>query len=168
MCPLAGIIGDRIGRRPTMLIGAGGVTLTAIPTFLLLATGDWTLGIIGLALLAFFEALANVMLGVLMVELFPAHLRVTRSSIDSNSAQSLIGGPGPFVAASIAAASTTTAAPAAYLVVVGTIAFCTLCRWLPETCRRNDPDRTSDALAAHQPAIRVGRCPAKDPVPLRR
>ncbi|WP_216865380.1 MFS transporter [Mycolicibacterium goodii] len=133
MCPIAGMIGDRIGRRPTMLIGAGGVAVVAVPTFALLATGNWALALVGLALLAWFEALCNVMLGVIMVELFAARLRVTGSSIGFNMAQALVGGPGPFVAASIAAAFTLIVAPAFYLVLVGTLAFATLWKWLPET-----------------------------------
>ncbi|MDF2825394.1 MAG: transporter [Mycobacterium sp.] len=133
MCPVAGMIGDRIGRRPTMLIGAGGIALVAVPSFLLLATGNWVLALIGLILLAVFEALANVMLGVIMVELFPARLRVTGNSVGFNVAQALVGGPGPFVAASIAAATTMIVAPAFYLVAVGTLAFFALLKWLPET-----------------------------------
>jgi MFS transporter, MHS family, proline/betaine transporter len=133
MCPIAGLIGDRIGRRPTMLLGAGGLALVAIPSFALLATGDWLLAVIGVTLLAWFEALANVMLGVIMVELFPARLRVTGSSIGFNIAQALIGGPGPFIAASIAAAVAVTVAPAFYLVAVAAVAFLLLLRFLPET-----------------------------------
>ena len=133
MCPIAGIIGDRIGRRPTMLLGAGGLALVAIPSFALLATGNWVLAFIGVTLLAWFEALANVMLGVIMVELFPARLRVTGSSIGFNVAQALIGGPGPFIAASIAAAVALTVAPAFYLVAVAAVAFLLMLRFLPET-----------------------------------
>ncbi len=133
MCPIAGLIGDRIGRRPTMLLGAAGLALVAIPSFALLATGNWLLGVVGVTLLASFEALANVMLGVIMVELFPARLRVTGSSIGFNVAQALIGGPGPFIAASIAAAAALTVAPAFYLVAVAAIAFLLLLRFLPET-----------------------------------
>ncbi|MGB3481092.1 MAG: MFS transporter [Mycobacterium sp.] len=133
MCPFAGMIGDRIGRRPTMLIGAAGVALVALPTFALLATGNWALALVGLALLAWFEAMCNVMLGVIMVELFPARLRVTGSSVGFNIAQAVVGGPGPFVAASIAAAFAFVIAPAVYLVFVATVAFLVLWKWLPET-----------------------------------
>ena len=133
MCPIAGLIGDRIGRRPTMLLGAAGLAVVAIPSFALLATGNWLLAVIGVTLLAWFEALANVMLGVIMVELFPARLRVTGSSIGFNIAQALIGGPGPFIAASIAAAVALTVAPAFYLAGVATVAFLLLLRFLPET-----------------------------------
>ncbi|MGE0218806.1 MFS transporter [Mycolicibacterium sp.] len=133
LCPLAGMVGDRIGRRPTMLIGAGGLALVAVPSFALLSTGNWALAITALLVLGWFEAMANVMLGVIMVELFPARLRVTGSSIGFNVAQALVGGPGPFIAAAIGAALTFAVAPAFYLVAVGTFAFVVLLKWLPET-----------------------------------
>ena len=133
MCPVAGMIGDRIGRRRTMLLGAGGVAVTALPCFALLSTGLWYLALIGVVILAAFEALANVMLGVLMVELFPARLRMTGSSIGFNTAQALIGGPGPFVATAIAAAVALIVAPAIYLAAIASVAFLLLLRYLPET-----------------------------------
>lgn len=133
MCPFAGMLGDRIGRRPTMLIGAAGIALVAVPTFALLATGNWVLALAGVLLLAWFEAMVNVMLGVIMVEMFPARLRVTGSSIGFNVAQAVVGGPGPFVAASIAAAMSLMVAPSLYLAAVATLAFFVLLKWLPET-----------------------------------
>ena len=116
-----------------MLIGAGGIAVVAIPSFALLATGNVWLAVMGVMLLATFEALVNVTLGVLMVELFPARLRVTGSSIGFNVAQALIGGPGPFVAAAITAAVAVAVAPAFYLAAVASLAFLLLLRFLPET-----------------------------------
>lgn len=133
MCPFAGMLGDRIGRRPTMLIGAAGIAVCAVPTFALLATGNWLLALLGVVTLAWFEAMVNVMLGVIMVEMFPARLRVTGSSIGFNVAQAVVGGPGPFVAASIAAALSLVVAPALYLTAVAALAFLVLLKWLPET-----------------------------------
>lgn len=133
MCPVAGMIGDRIGRRKTMLLGTAGIAVMGIPCFLLLATGNWALGLIGLVVFGAFESLANVMLGVLMVELFPARLRVSGSSIGFNVAQAVIGGPGPFIAAAIASAFALTVAPAFYLVAIALICTAVLWRFLPET-----------------------------------
>jgi MFS transporter, MHS family, proline/betaine transporter len=120
-----------------MLIGAAGIAVVAIPCFALLATGNFWLAVIGVVALAAFEALANVTLGVLMVELFPARLRMTGSSIGFNVAQALVGGPGPFVAAAIAAAVAIAVAPAFYLVAVASLAFLLLLRFLPETRGRS-------------------------------
>jgi len=133
MCPIAGRIGDRIGRRTTMLIGTTGLAVAAIPCFMLIGTGQLPLVMLGILIFAAFESLANVMLGVLLVELFPAHLRVSGSAIGFNLAQALIGGQGPLVAAALAAALPWTFAPALYIVTVAAVATLVLTRFLPET-----------------------------------
>jgi MHS family proline/betaine transporter-like MFS transporter len=133
LCPLAGKIGDRIGRRRTMLVGTVGLAVVAIPCFMLISTGNVVLALTGIVVFAAFEALANVMLGVLLVELFPAALRVTGSAIGFNLAQALVGGPGPLVAAALAAAIALSFAPALYIAGVAALASIVLARFLPET-----------------------------------
>ena len=133
MCPAAGWIGDRFGRRPTMLAGTGGLALVSIPCFMLIGTGQVPLVLAGLVVFGAFEALANVMLGVLLVELFPAHVRISGSAAGFNVAQAVVGGQGPLVAAALAAALPFVFAPALYVVVIAVIAFFVLVRRLPET-----------------------------------
>jgi MHS family proline/betaine transporter-like MFS transporter len=133
MCPLARTVGDRIGRRPTMIAGAAGLALAAIPCFALIATGHPALVLVGLVVFGAFESLANVMLGVLLVELFPAETRVSGSAIGFNVAQAVVGGPGPLVAAGLAAAVAISFAPALYVAVVALAAAVGLFLALPET-----------------------------------
>ncbi|MFE5110592.1 MFS transporter [Streptomyces sp. NPDC056663] len=94
LCPLAEIVGDRIGRRRTTIIGGLGLGIVAIPSFLLIGTGHFVLSFTGLVLFGVFEALVNVMLGVLLVELFQAQTRVSGASIGFNPAQATIGRSG--------------------------------------------------------------------------
>jgi MHS family proline/betaine transporter-like MFS transporter len=133
LCPLAGMVGDRIGRRPTFLTGAAGLTVVAIPCFALISTGHPALVLLGLVVFATFESLANVMLGVLLVELFPAQTRVSGSAVGFNLAQAVIGGPGPLVAAALAAGLAFSVAPALYIVLIAGLATLLLARALPET-----------------------------------
>lgn len=134
MCPIAGRIGDRFGRRRTMLVGTGGLMVVAIPAFSMIATGNPVLVIVGLVVFAAFESLANVMLGVLLVELFPAESRMSGAGIGFNTAQAIVGGQGPLVAAVLAAALPGLAfAPSLYIVVVAAIALVVLWAFLPET-----------------------------------
>jgi MHS family proline/betaine transporter-like MFS transporter len=133
MCPVAGVVGDRIGRRPTMIAGAAGLALAAIPCFALISTGHPALVLVGLVVFGAFESLANVMLGVLLVELFPAETRVSGSAIGFNVAQALVGGPGPLVAAALAAAVAISFAPALYVAAVALAAAVGLFLALPET-----------------------------------
>ncbi|ALE73549.1 MFS transporter [Pseudonocardia sp. EC080625-04] len=133
VCPLAGMSGDRWGRRPTILLGGLGLAVVAIPSFLLIGSGTPALILIGLTAFAMFEALANVMLGLLLVELFPARTRVSGSAIGFNLAQAAVGGPGPLVAATLAAGLGLAVAPAFYVVAVALLATIALARYLPET-----------------------------------
>jgi MHS family proline/betaine transporter-like MFS transporter len=133
MCPVAGRIGDSIGRRPTMLIGTAGLAVLGIPCFMLMGTGELPLVLLGLWVFAACEALANVTLGVLLVELFPAQVRVSGSAIGFNVAQALIGGQGPLVAAFLAASLPFVFAPALYVVGVAAVMFFVLLKFLPET-----------------------------------
>lgn len=134
MCPIAGRIGDRYGRRRTMLAGTGGLLVFSIPVFTMISTGSPVLVIGGLLIFGAFEALANVMLGVLLVELFPAHLRMSGAGIGFNAAQAIVGGQGPLVAAVLAAALPGVSfAPSLYIVGIAAVAFVVLWAFLPET-----------------------------------
>jgi MHS family proline/betaine transporter-like MFS transporter len=70
---------------------------------------------------------------VMLTELFPAQTRGSGSAIGFNLGLALIGGPGPFIAAAIATASTNTAMPALYMVAVALAGALVALRWLPET-----------------------------------
>jgi MFS transporter, MHS family, proline/betaine transporter len=133
MCPFAGMVCDRLGRRRTIIGGAVALAVAAIPSFALIATGDPLLVIIGLVLFGAAEAPANVTLGVLLVELFPAKARVSGSAFGFNLAQAVIGGPGPFVAAALAASIAVSFAPALYVVLIASVSAAVLMALLPET-----------------------------------
>lgn len=155
MCPAAGLIADRVGRRPVSLAGAAGLAIATIPAFLLMLTGDPILAVAGIALFGIFEALHNVSTTVMLIELFPAHTRATSSAIGYNLGAAVIAGPGPLIAAALAAAAPNTVLPTAYMIAVATIAGLVLWRWLPETRWRSigaDAEldaHNSGALSAH-------------------
>lgn len=153
MCPFAGVLSDRHGRRPIMLLGIAGLVIVAIPAFAMVATGNLLLAVVGLLLFAWFEAMINVTLGVLLVELFPAATRVSSSALGFNAAQALVGGPGPLVAAALASGVALSFAPALYVVLVGVFAGVVLVRFLPET-RGVDLDDGAVDFEVRRPAVR--------------
>jgi MHS family proline/betaine transporter-like MFS transporter len=137
LCPVAGMISDRVGRRLPQLVGTAGFVLLSVPAFLLFDTGNMALAVVGVVLLGMCQALCSVTNVVLLVELFPAATRSSGSALGYNLALALIAGPGPLVATALVGATGYTVSPSWYLVAVSLVALPILLRWLPETYRRD-------------------------------
>ena len=137
MCPIAGLISDRFGRRIPNIIGTAGFVLLSLPAFILFETGNPILVIVGVVVIGACQALCSVTNVVLLVELFPAATRSSGSALGYNLGLAIIAGPGPLIATALVAASGSTLAPSWYLVVVALVALPILIKWLPETFKRD-------------------------------
>ncbi len=133
MCPLAGVVSDRVGRRPSMLVGSAAMAVLAIPAFVLIAQGALWTTIVGMTLLSVFEAVVNVTTLVLLIEMFPTSTRMSGGSTGYNIALAAIAGPAPLIAAAVAANVNMVGSAAFYMVAVSAIGFIVLLVWLPET-----------------------------------
>lgn len=145
LCPLAGALSDRFGRRPVNVIGSAGLTLAAFPAFVLMSGGGSAAVVLGIFLFAVFQSMVSVTTVVMLTELFPARTRGSGSAIGFNLGLALIGGPGPFIAAAIATATSIPGMPAIYMVGVALAGTVVVWRWLPETRGR--------ALGLREPAF---------------
>ncbi|PWV80156.1 MFS transporter, MHS family, proline/betaine transporter [Prauserella marina] len=152
-CVAAGFAIDRFGRRSVNLVGTLGFVLSLFPVFALLATGEGVLIVLGLIVLGLFQSLVSVSTVVLMVELFPSTSRASGSAFGFNFANVIFSGPGPYIAAWLAASTGSAVAPAGYLVLVSLLALPILYRWLPET--KNRDLNSTDAVAHHPSSSRA-------------
>jgi MFS transporter, MHS family, proline/betaine transporter len=150
LCPLAGALSDRIGRRPVSLLGGAGLAVFSVPAFLLMGTGNAIVVIAGLVLFGVFEAMHNSTTTVMLIELFPAHMRSTGSAIGYNLGAAVVAGPGPLIAAALAASGAWIGMPALYIAGVALICTIVLWRVLPETRWRGiGPGETDAPPASH-------------------
>lgn len=95
--PVFGMVSDRIGRRPVMLIGCAVGVVGAIPAFLLMMMGhNWStfVGLLIVGLIMMFQVSIQASA---LPSLFPTHIRYTAMGIMFNVAVGLFGGTTGFV-----------------------------------------------------------------------
>lgn len=98
LIPLAGALSDRVGRKPVLIAGAGGLLVLAWPLFWLMhhpAVSLVLVGQLGFAMLV--SALAGAGPAA-MVEAFPRAARCTGLSVGYNLCMAVFGGTAPMVA----------------------------------------------------------------------
>lgn len=96
LLPFAGILSDKIGRKPTMSAFAGGFLLFSWPAFALLNGNFWMLllvEVIGIILLLGYSANC----AVIMAEQFPAEVRATGIGLPYALAVAIFGGTAPYL-----------------------------------------------------------------------
>ncbi len=133
LCPLAGRLSDRVGRRPIYVGAAIAHAVLAIPVLLLVGSGSPELALLGMCLFAVPQAGLNVMSSIVLVELFPARTRATGAALAFSLGVGPIAGTAPLVAAALAAGTGSPVAPALYLVAIALPIGLVLAKILPET-----------------------------------
>jgi MHS family proline/betaine transporter-like MFS transporter len=147
LCPLAGRLSDRFGRRRTTLFGCAGHALLGIPIFIALGSGSTVAVIVALLVYAIIQAPINANTSLILIELFPASTRLTSGSIGFNLGVGAPSGFGPLIGASLVVWTGLDYAPGFFLAGVALICGCVLYRLLPETAGRDllsEQDATKD------------------------
>lgn len=129
--PFAGMLSDRIGRKPVWWISIGGLFVLAAPMFALMAQG-FGLAIVGFTVLGLVYVLQLGTISATFPAMFPCHVRYAGFAISYNISTAAFGGTAPAVNEALIGATGTNMIPAFYLMgacVVGAVAL----YFVPET-----------------------------------
>ncbi|MEU6981068.1 MFS transporter [Streptomyces sp. NPDC046371] len=98
--PLAGLLSDRVGRKPLLITFGVGFTVLTVPLLGLLRDSFWSLLLIscaGMVLLTGYTAVS----GAVMAELFPASVRTTGVGVPYALTVAAFGGTAPYLATTL-------------------------------------------------------------------
>jgi MHS family proline/betaine transporter-like MFS transporter len=129
----AGVLSDRIGRRPVLVAWGAALALLAYPMMSLMAKGETGGIIVGQVVLALLVAAGSGALPATMAELAPWRVRCTVVSVAHNLGMALLGGTTPLIGAWLVSRSGPLA-PAVYLSAAGVVSF-VAALFLPKTAR---------------------------------
>lgn len=122
--PIMGLLSDRFGRRPFIILGSVGLFALAIPAFILINSNVLGLIFAGLLMLA---VILNCFIGVMastLPAMFPTHIRYSALAAAFNISV-LIAGLTPTLAASLVESTQNLMMPAYYLMVIAVIGLIT-------------------------------------------
>jgi len=128
LIPFAGMLSDRLGRRPQLMVSCIGFALLGYPFFLLGSSGRVELAFLAQLLMVVFLSLYAGSCPAAYAELFPTRVRYTALSIGYNIAVAIFGGFAPFIATWLIKVTGNPLAPAFYVIAAAVITFVILTR----------------------------------------
>jgi len=126
LIPFFGALSDKIGRKPLLMFGAGGIAILGYPLIWLMHHPDFSmilLGQLGFAVLigAYFGASPAT-----LTEMFPRRVRVSALSVGYNISLAIFGGTTPLIATWLIARSHNDLSIAWYLIGCAVVSFLVL------------------------------------------
>ncbi|WP_190814390.1 MFS transporter [Saccharopolyspora pogona] len=129
-----GVLSDRIGRKPLLLIGSGGFVLLSFPVMWLFQTGSVAGAYCGQVLIALVLAAFSGPGPAALAELFPTNVRYSALGIGYNFSVMAFGGTAGFIATALIDVTGNALVVAALPTAAAVITFVTVCS-MPETYR---------------------------------
>ncbi|MFJ3188949.1 MFS transporter [Streptomyces halstedii] len=121
--PIAGYVGDRVGRRPVFFFGSGVTALISLPAFMVMRDGSPVAAVLAQCSLTFFIGLVNGVSFAAYAEIFRARYRYSGIAMSNNVTNMALGGTAPFIATLLISTTDNNLAPAGYLIATALMTF---------------------------------------------
>ncbi|WP_449281189.1 MFS transporter [Leucobacter sp.] len=118
LLPIAGAIGDRIGRRPMLIGGALAIAVLAIPAFSLVTSGSVGLALVGQLIFVVAICFYGGGCYTFFIEVFDTRNRFTSAAFSYNLGYAILGGTAPFIGTALVEATAVPYSPAFYVIGV--------------------------------------------------
>jgi MHS family proline/betaine transporter-like MFS transporter len=123
LTPVMGYLSDKVGRRPILIGGSLILAVLAYPLFVVLSLDNYLYDLLAQCVFALGLAMVFGPFGAMMVELFPARIRMSALSIGYNIGFAIFGGTAPFIATYLIDATGNKLAPSFYLIAASIISL---------------------------------------------
>ena len=123
LLPVGGLIGDRVGRKPMLIVGAAALAVLSIPCFMLVTSGSLALAIVGQLLFVIPMCIYGGGCYTFFVEIFTTKTRFTSAAISYNVGYAIFGGSAPFIGTYLVSQTGVSAAPGYYMAAAAVIVF---------------------------------------------
>ena len=155
--PFVGALSDRVGRKPVWLVSLIGLTVLAIPLYMLMGTG---LGgaIVAFAILGLLYTPQLATISATFPAMFPTQVRFAALALGYNVATSLFGGTAPLVNQGLIESTGDQLWPAYYMMgacIIGLIALFTMIETKGCSIRGTHVPGTPEALAEQERLARA-------------
>lgn len=126
-----GRLTERVDRRVVGIAAVVGLGVAVMPAFALLGAGSFGSAVAGLSLFGFFMGGISTTTSLLVVDLFPANVRYSASSLSYNLSYTAFGGSAPYVATWLVSRTHNNLAPGWYLLLAAVISLITMVLAVP-------------------------------------
>lgn len=134
LLPVAGAIGDRVGRRPMMIGGAVAIAVLAIPAFWLVTSGSVLLALLGQLIFVVAICFYGGGCYTFFIEVFDTRNRFTSAAFSYNLGYALLGGTAPFIGTAMVNATKVPYSPAFYVIGIAVLTLVVMAATkVPET-----------------------------------
>ena len=121
LLPIAGMIGDRVGRRPMLVWGAVAIAVLAVPAFMLVTSGSVVLALCGQMLFVVAICFYGGGCYTFFIEVFDTKTRFTSAAFSYNLGYAVLGGTAPFVGTAMVNATGVPFSPAFYVIGIAVL-----------------------------------------------